>query len=64
MKDFGALHLGRIRGEQVGRYWCFIGGIFVFLNKRGGSALIGSLSFTEAQRPVSAKDGLKKEENH
>lgn len=35
-----------------------------FLTNGGGSALIGSLSFTEAQRPVSAKDGLKKEENH
>ena len=29
-----------------------------------GSALIGSLTFTAAQRPVSAKDGFKKEENH
>ena len=28
MKDFGALHLGRIRGEQAGRYWCFIGRYF------------------------------------
>lgn len=35
-EDFGALHLGRTRGEQAGKFWCFIRrGIFVFLNKRG-----------------------------
>lgn len=33
MKDFGALHLGRIGGEQAERYWCFIGR-YLCLNKR------------------------------
>ena len=33
MKDFGALHLGRIGGEQAERYWCFIGR-YLCLNKQ------------------------------
>lgn len=36
------------------------GGIFVFLNNGVAPCFIVRLSFTEAQRPVSAKDGLKK----